>query len=336
MGDRVHKIKKFIKENLVEIIILIVFIVLVKIPVNYYIITGGGTIKTNPRVIIDNEYKNKGTFNMCYVSEINGNLLTYLLSFPLRYDRESTSLSKASYNETVEDIEFRNELWLNSANNDAAVAAYNALNKDVKVKSKKIYILAKLSEAKSDLKVGDELISIDGVEGKTLDDFRKIINSKNDGDKINIKVKHDGKEYQRYATITDEKGKKYIGVELMESVSYEFDPKIKFNFKSNEGGPSGGLMLSLEIYNELTKQDITHGLNIAGTGTIDSDGNVGEIDGVKYKIRGAEHDHMDVFLAPSGRNYREALKNKKEYNLKIKVIEVKNLNDALEKLKELK
>ena len=43
----------------------------------------------------------------------------------------------------------------------------------------------------------------------------------------------------------------------------------------------------LAIYKELIEEDITHGLKIVGTGTIDELGNVGEIDGVKYKILGA-------------------------------------------------
>ena len=40
--------------------------------------------------------------------------------------------------------------------------------------------------------------------------------------------------------------------------------------------------------NAITEYDITKGLMIAGTGTIDSVGNVGEIGGVTYKLAGAE------------------------------------------------
>ncbi len=49
------------------------------------------------------------------------------------------------------------------------------------------------------------------------------------------------------------------------------------------GGPSGGLMFSLQIYSQLTGQDIRHGRKIAGTGTINPDGSVGEIGGIDKK-----------------------------------------------------
>lgn len=55
-------------------------------------------------------------------------------------------------------------------------------------------------------------------------------------------------------------------------------------------------MMSLAIYNYLTENDITHGLKIAGTGTIDADGNVGTIGGIEYKIKGAIKNKVDVFL----------------------------------------
>ncbi|MDY0396286.1 S16 family serine protease [Virgibacillus halophilus] len=60
--------------------------------------------------------------------------------------------------------------------------------------------------------------------------------------------------------------------------------KPKVHFKSGDiGGPSAGLMFSLKIYDELTKEDLTNGLQIAGTGEIDYDGNVMRIGGIDKK-----------------------------------------------------
>ena len=36
---------------------------------------------------------------------------------------------------------------------------------------------------------------------------------------------------------------------------YDTNPKIELKFKQSESGPSGGLMLTLAIYNNLTKKD---------------------------------------------------------------------------------
>ena len=109
-----------------------------------------------------------------------------------------------------------------------------------------------------------------------------------------------------------------IGIIITEKQKIKTDPKIKIKFKNSESGASGGLMMSLSIYDSLIKEDLTKGLKIAGTGTIDQDGNVGKIDGVKYKVMGAVKDKADIFLVPAGSNYKEAIKTKKEKKYKIK------------------
>jgi len=86
------------------------------------------------------------------------------------------------------------------------------------------------------------------------------------------------------------------------------------NPQSNIGGPSGGLLQTLYVYNILIAEDITRGLRIAGTGTIDYDGSVGYIGGVKQKIMTAYFAGVDVFFIPyldagySADNYMEAVR----------------------------
>ena len=93
-------------------------------------------------------------------------------------------------------------------------------------------------------------------------------------------------------------------------------------------------MLALEIYNNLTKTDITKNRKIAGTGTIDENGIVGSIGGVKYKLIGAYNEGVDIFIVPNGENYDEAINVAKEEKINIKIIGVSTLKDAIEKLKE--
>ena len=98
--------------------------------------------------------------------------------------------------------------------------------------------------------------------------------------------------------------------------------------KDNESGSSGGLMMSLAIYNALTEEDITKGLNIVGTGSINSDGTVEEIGGVKYKVLAAEKNKADIFFCPV-ENYEEALKVKKRRKLDVEVVKVASLKEAI-------
>ena len=99
------------------------------------------------------------------------------------------------------------------------------------------------------------------------------------------------------------------------------------------GGPSAGLMFSLEIINQLTEEDITKGYNIAGTGTLNEDGTVGRIGGAAQKLVAADKAGADYFLAPAenGRensNYQEALAAAEDINTDVQVIPINTIDDA--------
>ena len=64
------------------------------------------------------------------------------------------------------------------------------------------------------------------------------------------------------------------------------------------GGPSAGMMYTLGLIDKLTPESETGGRTIAGTGTIDAEGNVGAIGGVRLKMLGAKRDGATWFLAP--------------------------------------
>ena len=92
--------------------------------------------------------------------------------------------------------------------------------------------------------------------------------------------------------------------------------------------------MSLAIYNSLVEEDITKGKTVVGTGTIDIDGNVGAIGGVKYKLIGAVKNKADVFLVPKD-NYEEAIEVKNEKGYDITILSVDTLSDAIESLESL-
>ena len=86
--------------------------------------------------------------------------------------------------------------------------------------------------------------------------------------------------------------------------------------------------MSLILYNALTNQDLTHGKTIVGTGTIDKDGKVGAIGGVKYKIMGAYKNKADIFLVPED-NYAEAMEVNEEKGYNLTIVSVSTLKDAV-------
>lgn len=163
----------------------------------------------------------------------------------------------------------------------------------------------------------------------------KVLESKNVGDEVIFKVDRDGKKLERKGIIyDDDDDRKVIGLYLTQVINVETKKSVDFNYKGNESGASGGLMSTLEIYNRITKEDITKGKTIAGTGTINIDGSVGEISGVKYKIMGAVKKNADLFIVPSG-NYEEALEIKKKMGYDIELLEAKTFLQILNELEKI-
>ena len=64
------------------------------------------------------------------------------------------------------------------------------------------------------------------------------------------------------------------------------------------GGPSAGLMFATGIVDKLTPEDLTAGGHVAGTGTIDPDGNVGPVGGIRQKLAGARDAGAELFVMP--------------------------------------
>ena len=249
----------------------------------------------------------------------------------------SFDFSIEASNESEKDSNLRSKLILKEADNSAVIYSYNKANKNISVTYNGVYVTYIYGDiANTDLKVGDKIIAIDNVNIKSKNDIYEYIKSKNINDKINIKVINDNEIFNRYAYIVNYENKKLIGILISDDVDYKIDDNIIFNFADNESGPSGGLAMTLGIYSYLTNTDITKGKKIVATGTIDINGNVGSIGGVKYKLLGAVRNESDVFIVPNDTNYKEAIKYKNKYNLDIEIIGVDTFDDALNYLQNIK
>ena len=330
------EMKKFIKENYLVLLFGIVFMATILYPLPYYIYSGGGTINVKDKIHIENK-ETKGDFNLCYVEQINANIPTFLLS-KLLSNWDSVSKEEVSLNdkEDIKDIYKRDKIYLEEANQNAIFVAYKKAGKSVNILDKHLYIIYLEEDSDTDLKIGDDILEIDGSKIDSLADISKILDSYEVGSKLNIKVKRNGKEMMKYAIVHEKDGRKLIGIALTSIYDYEVDPKITFTFSNSESGPSGGFMVTLAIYNQLIDNDISNGLKIAGTGTIDIEGNVGSIGGVKYKLKGAVDSKSDIFLVPAGENYEEAIKYQKKYHYDIKIIGISTFEEAIEKLESMK
>ncbi len=328
-----NKIINFLKKNWLVILIYVIVIFGCTVKLPYYIDAPGGLINVGDRIDVDNKYESKGSINLAYVSEYSVNVPMLIASYFI----DDWTLNKIQTKEEVEFYEedlVRNKLLMQESYNNAIILAFQKANKEIEICNTEVYIAYLLEEADTDLEVGDKIVKIDNITIDSKQTLIAYLSTLNVGDTVIIDVVNNNQSIKRYAKIMEYGGSKIIGFVPVEINEFKSNPSINIQTDASEYGPSGGLMVSLAVYNAITEKDITGGLTIVGTGTIDLDGNVGAIGGIEYKIKGAEKKHADIFFVPVGENYEEAKKIVKENNYKIKLVPVKTFDEALNYLLE--
>ena len=323
--------KQYLKENYKFILSIILILVVFSIRFPYYIDAPGGITDMSEKIEI-NGYESEGSFNLAYVKEYRATIPTLIFSL---FNKDFKVIKQDDVmldTEDYESYEKRDKVLMDESISNATYVAYKKANKYIKELSNKIVIIYVTESSNSDLKVGDEIISINNENIYTKDDVTKIVSNLPVGTKIDIKVKNNNKEYNRYAYVIEDDNNKIIGILISNLKEYETNPKVNVIVDKNESGSSGGLITALSIYDSLVKEDITNGLKIVGTGTIDLDGNIGSIGGVEYKLKSAVKKKADLFIVPLGENYEEALKLKKENNYDIEILGVSTFDEVIDYL----
>ncbi len=322
------KISRIILSNLSFIIALILMLFIFTFEFPYTIASPGKLINIKDKIKVDSSNQISGSYNMTYVETRKVTIPTLLIS----YFNKSWDVYKTTdfIGDTISNHEndLRGKITLKESNDNAILNAFNEAGLEVKVKGEKVYVVYIHDNNKTDLKIGDEIISLDGVKIESASHLSKLANIYESGDKVNFDVISDGKKYKRYAYVYTINDKKVFGIYVALNKDLEYTPKVEFNFKLNEFGSSAGLIETLYIYDSLIEKDLSNGLTIAGTGSINANGDVIEIDGIKYKLEGAVKDKADLFFVPKD-NYEEAKKIKDEKKYSIDIIPVSTFDDAI-------
>ena len=226
--------------------------------------------------------------------------------------------------QTQEEVQAESTAMMEMSQQDAIAVALAELGYEVPVH---VYVSAVLKNAPAAgiLVAGDFITSINGEAIFDIDVLRDRV-AKYDGvTPLAVGILRKGVE--KTVSIVPEKdasddGKYRMGV----SVGYKFDFPVDVQLElGSVGGPSGGMMFALGIYDKLTPGALTGGQFIAGTGTISAAGQIGPIGGIRQKLYGADRDGAEYFLAPS-ENCDEVIGNIPEG---LQVFKVETFDDAL-------
>ena len=208
--------------------------------------------------------------------------------------------------ETEEENTARNVEAFSTSQSYAIAAAMDYL--DQPIKEQVIVTSVGLdTPAQDKLRAGDEILTVDGVQMTTPEQVVEAVRSKPIGTDLNFSVMRGGTKLDVVVTsgtrLDDPETEQneatipYIGIGIDINYSAEFE--IKFGV-TGVGGPSAGTLFAIGIIDKLTPGALTQGKIIAGTGTIDPAGNVGEIGGIQQKLIGARDAGAVLFLAPAG------------------------------------
>jgi Lon-like protease len=156
--------------------------------------------------------------------------------------------------------------------------------------------VAKDAPSAGQLKPGDEIVTVDGADVSGSQAIREAIGKHEPGDTVRLGLRRDGKDIEVAAKTRNSDGRTTVGVFL--GLKFDFPIKVKIN-AGNVGGPSAGTMFALGVYDTLTPGALTGGEKIAGTGTINTGGEVGGIGGIRQKLVGARDGGAEWFLAPA-------------------------------------
>ncbi len=338
--------KRQILSTVVFCLVLIIVGSMFLIPIPYYVISPGSAEDVSPFVKVSGgNSREAGDFYLTTVSMKEGSLFDYFYSKWSEYVQlipEGTVLAK---NESEEDYERRQAESMSSSQNHAIIAAYRYANRPVKVDVKGVEVLGLASEQPSALKEGDLITQIDHRSVQSIEQLAGYLGKKKVGETVQVLVRRNQAQERLTVRLYPLPGQKggppKAGLGIVPVLKAEINANPPVDIDSNEiGGPSAGLMFSLEILNRLQQQDLTRGYHIAGTGTITEDGKVGQIGGIQFKIVAAAKKGVDIFFCPADtrpydQNEKTARETVKKFNYNMDIIPVHSLGEAVQYLKRL-
>jgi len=310
----------------------------------FYVSKPGMAKELEPIIEVDGGYEEVGSFMLTTIRMGRANIYSYLLAHLSDYQEIHPVEEIRGENETDEEYTMRQLQMMDSSKTNAIEVAYKHAGLPIDYTYKGVYVLQVVPgmPAEGKLTAGDRVVEVDGKRFNSSTEFIEYVGVKQAGDEVTLTVDKNGKESELVLALKkfDESSEKVgIGISLVDDKEIEVDPEVEVE-TDEIGGPSAGLMFSLEIYNQLVETDLTKGYEIAGTGTISPDGTVGRIGGIEKKVVAADKAGAEIFLAPNEEgaedsNFKAAVQAAEDIDTRMKIIPIDTFEDAVSYLENL-
>lgn len=218
----------------------------------------------------------------------------------------------------------QSRLQMQNSQQEAIAAALTKLGHDIP-RSLTVQSVQPGGPAAALVQVGDRIVSLNGAPATDLPTLRRAVAANGTGHPAELGIERAGVPSTVTVTPIEQGGQIVVGVGV--AVSYQFPFEVSIALP-NVGGPSAGMMFALGIYDKLTPGPLNGGQAVAGTGTIDAEGTVGAIGGIRQKLYGAQRAGATWFLAPAA-NCAQVVGHVPDG---LRVVSVSTLQDSIDAL----
>lgn len=185
------------------------------------------------------------------------------------------------------------------------------------------------------LEPGDRLIEADGVVLEGVEDLSRVVGAKRPGDTVELVIDRPRTgEFTADVELTSsptDPDRTIVGFVPFDTrrVVLPFELSID---TGRIGGPSAGLAFTLTLIDQLTPGELTGGRDIAVTGTMELDGTVGAIGGLRQKASAVAQAGVEIFLVPSAQREDDIEAARVAAGDRVEIIPVGTLDEALDVL----
>jgi Lon-like protease len=234
---------------------------------------------------------------------------------------------------SASDLDRVDRLTFADSRTVAGVVALRALGRKVKVERTGVTFDGVDRPApayRAGLRPGMVITAIDGVAVPRLAQLETQLKGRKPGSAIHLSVLDGTRKLAidtRLTSDPSDRTRAIIGILGVHDAPprAQLPVKVAISPRGLGRGPSAGLAFTLAVYDAASGHTLAKGRKIAVTGTIDLDGNVGAIGGVRQKVLGAALRGVDVVLVPA----ENAADARAAARGRVKVVAVSSFRQAL-------
>ena len=229
------------------------------------------------------------------------------------------------------EIDRENTALMDRSKETATVVALRQVGYDIEPSGVEITQIVSGAPADGRLKAADRILEADGRPVHSTEQVRRAITGHKVGERVSFKIERLGRTSTVPVPVEQVEGEPRVGV-VLRDLFPRLPVKVSITTQNNIGGPSAGLMFTLSIIDKLTREDLTAGRRIAGTGEIALDGGVLPVGGVAEKLVAVHRLGVTTFFIPA--ENCPGVRGRVPHGLRL--VKVSKVTDALRFLRDPK